>query len=101
MPKYDMAEATENYDAISNAEQYHEKILYVYGVLLSKELKPNPKESTDIVKGLDKYLYWISVARIQLFNGEYETSNTSANKAFKGLEEVKNILIEIVKNHSN
>ena len=94
MPKYDMAEAISHYYSITDSEIYYLSLNQVVtrlenlGIFVDKE---------KLYPSVDIYLYWSSVARIQLFHGDYTESDQSLKKAIIGLDQLKALLIEIIK----
>ena len=94
MPRYDMEEAISHYQGITDVEVYYLELNQVVirleniGIFIDRE---------KLYPSVDVYLYWSSVAKIQLFHGEYYKSDQSLQKATIGLDQFKAILIEIVK----
>lgn len=93
MPRYSMDQAISNYQGLSNAEIVYRTLTKAFfrlenlGITIDK---------TDIFKAVDIYIYWSSVANIQLFHGDYLESDQSLLKAIEGLEQFKQILIDIM-----
>lgn len=98
MPEYDKLEATEQYLPVALAhKRYHEVNNAL--ALLTETITPDAftsKQRDTIITGIDTYLFWISVANLQIFYGEYEEAGKSVKKAENGLDNIIEVLKMIV-----
>ena len=97
IPQYNIKEADAKYKGIHEAEIAYlalSKALYQLdqlGIVINKE---------KLLPIIDKYIYWISVAKIQIFFGDYDKSNKSLKNAIFGLEQLEAVIIEEIKSNS-
>lgn len=98
MPRYDIKESYDRYDRISEAENQYYTVGIIAHEVVQGAKKIDPRDAKTYQMEVDKYVWWISVAKIQLFYGQYEQSNKSVDKAEQALEKVKSVLMDIYKN---
>lgn len=100
IPKYSFEETNKHYPIIADVNIGYHALNRVYFKLAEMGIKPNKKQEHEILVAVDIYLYWLSIATIQLFNEEYDKMIESTEKASKGLDQFKSILVEVVKDKS-
>lgn len=96
MPQYDITEAVDHYELINVLKVKYSQLNQVLMALNQQGVKLSDAQINAVYGSIDKYLYWSSVATIQLFYKEYDKSDESSIKSNDGLEELKKKLVEII-----
>jgi hypothetical protein len=95
MPQYNMEEATAKYETIAKLQLKYNMLNQVSYQIRQNEIPVTQGQKDKILVAIDKYLYWSSVATIQLFYQKYQESNESSQKSDDGLNDYKAVIIEI------
>ena len=96
MPSYDVEKATEKYVEIETLLKEYAKIIQVYFKLGEAGIEPTKEQDKMILKCVDIYVYWKSVAIIHLYNGDYTSMQVAIKNANKGLTDFKTQLVKLV-----
>jgi len=96
MPSYDVEKATEKYVEIEALLKEYAKIIQVYFKLAEAGIEPSKEQDKMILKCVDIYVYWKSVAIIHLYNGDYTSMQVAIKNANKGLTDFKTQLVKLV-----
>lgn len=100
MPAYNQELALKNYRPLEEVQNKYYQLMYVKQQLQENGIKITENQRQEYINYLDTYLYWSSVAMIELFYGDYEISNQSVIKANSALNKIKEFLIKLVEHYS-
>jgi hypothetical protein len=100
MPSYRVQETNRHYEKISEAKTIYAMLNRANAQMQKMGITIDENQENEIILTVDKYLYWISVAHIQLFYQQYDLSDKSCELSIHALEEYRLILQKIIDSKS-
>lgn len=101
MPVYSQELAIKNYRLLAEVQDKYYQLMYIKQKIQEDGIRITSSQRQEYINHLDTYLYWSSVAMVELFHGDYEASNQSVIKANSALNKIKEFLVKLVEHYSN
>jgi len=95
--QYDIQETTNNYRIVTDVNMEYYALVSVYNKLRELEVETTEQQEQEIIENLDKYIYWIAITTVHLYQHKFDEARKSAGKAREGLKGFKTVLGQLVK----